>query len=73
MPGTNRISVEVHQSSLGNSDIVMGLKLESLATIPGENPSREFAANDEEWIELYNRSDRELDLSGWEVDGAIRY
>jgi hypothetical protein len=71
--GTNRISVEVHQARIGNSDIVMGLKLDAVTELPGENPPRPHAAIDKEWIELYNRSDREVDLSGWNLEEAVQF
>ena len=32
-----------------------------------------YAENDEEWIELFNRSTSAVDLSGWKLDEAVRY
>lgn len=71
--GSNRISVEVHQSSTGSSDIVMGLKLDLEKSTPGEDPPTVFQENDEEWIELYNRSSSAVLLDNWELDGAINF
>ncbi|MDB4808557.1 lamin tail domain-containing protein [Verrucomicrobiales bacterium] len=33
----------------------------------------EFTERDEEWIELYNRADTPVDLSGWSLAGGIRF
>jgi hypothetical protein len=71
--GTNRVSVEVHQSSAGSSDIVMGLKLDFEKSTPGENPPAVYEENDEEWIELYNRSASSVSLDNWELDGAVDF
>jgi hypothetical protein len=32
-----------------------------------------FAENDEEWIELYNRSNAAVDLFGWRIEGEVLY
>jgi hypothetical protein len=32
-----------------------------------------FAESPEAWVELYNRSDRAVDLTGWRIDGGIEY
>jgi len=32
-----------------------------------------YAEIGEEWIELYNRSDRKVDLSGWRLDDAVEF
>jgi hypothetical protein len=71
--GTNRISVEVHQASAASSDVVMGLKLEAQQEIAGPSPPQPYLENPEEWIELYNRSAGPVDLSGWELSGAVRF
>jgi|GEM_PF-1367606 len=36
-------------------------------------PPVPFLGNDEEWIELYNRSEQAVVLDGWELAGAVRY
>lgn len=71
--GQNRLSVEVHQSSSGSSDIVMGLKLDLEISLPGANPPTPFTENNEEWIELYNRSNSTVSLENWELDGAVGF
>ncbi|NQU21347.1 MAG: lamin tail domain-containing protein, partial [Candidatus Nealsonbacteria bacterium] len=37
------------------------------------DPAQPYRESTEEWIELYNRSDVEVDLGGWELDGGIGY
>jgi hypothetical protein len=32
-----------------------------------------FAENNEQWIELYNKSDHAVDLSGWKLDGEAEF
>ena len=71
--GSNRLSVEVHQSSSGSSDVVMGLKLDLEKATPGANPPTAYAENDEEWIELYNRSANPVSLANWEFEGAVDF
>lgn len=74
LPGTNRISVEVHQSSFGSSDVVFGLSLD-LALGPPPSGDQNFsqlalneisAANGNEplAIELLNDGDQTLQLDG---------
>jgi hypothetical protein len=71
--GTNRISVEVHQTSTNSSDIVFGLNLSALVvTDPGtpEVPARPSAV---EWLELHNRGQSSVDLTGWDFSAGITY
>ena len=66
--GINRLSVEVHQSSTGSSDLVFGVELDVISdtgTAYGEDP--------EEWIELYNNSRSAVDLSGWEFADGVEF
>jgi hypothetical protein len=65
--GSNRISVEVHQTSPGSSDVVFGLKLESIEEIPAVMDSSE------QWIELYNRGSVAVDLDDWEFTEGIGF
>lgn len=71
--GQNRISVEVHQSTPTSSDVLFGMELLS-ATVadPGVAPTP-FADSPEEWVELYNRSNEAVDLSGWSFHDAFEY
>ena len=40
---------------------------------PHADPPVAWAENDEEWIELFNRSEDTVDLSGWRLDGGIGF
>lgn len=68
--GTNVLAVEVHQANPTSSDMVFGLKLDA---IPGANTERESGVvinevvadgSTPDWVELYNASKVEVDLSG---------
>lgn len=65
--GSNRISVEVHQTSVGSSDVVFGLKLESIAETPA------VIESSEQWIELYNRGSVAVYLANWEFTDGIAF
>jgi hypothetical protein len=69
LPGSNRLSVEVHQSSTGSSDLVLGARV----TLRTGNPGDSYAERDEEWLELHNRGDVPVDLTGWTLDGGVGY
>src|SRR5690606_7121008 len=36
-------------------------------------PGTEFSDNDEEWVELYNKSNHAVDISGWQFDDGIDF
>lgn len=65
--GTNRLSVEVHQNSTGSSDIVFGLKLES------STPFVPFSKSNDQWIELHNHGQSDIDISGWKFSDGIAF
>ena len=68
--GSNRLSVEVHQTSANSSDIVLGAEVIAVGVI---TPGTPFIEDPEEWIELYNNSGSAVDLSSWELDGGIEF
>jgi hypothetical protein len=68
--GENVVAVELHQSAGGNPDALFGFEL-SAATLLVEG--RPFSENPEQWIELHNRANAAVDLSGWRLDDAIDY
>ena len=71
--GENVIAAEVHNQSPGSSDLVFGLELlDQVVEKPGV-PDIPFKDNEEEWIELLNRSENEVDLSGWRIRGGIDF
>lgn len=71
--GTNRLSVEVHQTNLTSSDVVFGATvLVAEETTPAVPPTP-FTESDEEFIELYNRGATTVDLTGWELNEAVQF
>lgn len=68
--GSNRLSVEVHQASIGSSDVVMGVQLVFQQVV---EPATEFQDNGQEWVELYNKGSQAIDLSGSQIDDAVRF
>jgi hypothetical protein len=71
--GINRLSVQVHQSAPSSPDMVFAMNLSALTPISEAIPGRPFTDNPEEWIELYNRSDTPVDLTGWELAGGVEF
>ena len=71
--GSNRISVEVHQSSSGSSDIVFGARVIVGTFTPSGNPPIPYALRDEEWVELFNRGPMPVNLTNWKLDGGINF
>lgn len=65
--GSNRISVEVHQTSLTSSDVVFGLKLDSVQEIPA------VVESSEQWIELHNRGTVAVSLADWQFTDGIDF
>ena len=71
--GTNRFSVEVHQNGTGSNDVGFGLEV-FLETETDPGRSRQPArSSDDQWVELYNRSGSEVDLSGWSFGEGIDF
>ena len=72
--GTNRLSVEVHQSELTSNDVVLGVELRLREFDTPFIPATPYEESDEEWIELYNRdATRTVDLSHWRLTEAVEY
>ncbi len=63
--GTNVLAVELHQSGAGDTDAYFGGELRLVR--------QRFHESDEEWIELFNRSTTNVDLSGWTLDGDVQF
>lgn len=71
VPGSNRLSVEVHQESMTSGDIVLGIELEALVT---EVASRDLSAlrlnelppsgEAQSWIEIINTGSVPLEIGG---------
>ena len=73
LTGKNRISVEVHQKTVGSSDFIMGMKLDARRATDNGDPGRPYIESDEQWVEIYNKSDKSINLSGWEFINAISF
>ncbi|MDB4669818.1 lamin tail domain-containing protein, partial [bacterium] len=71
--GTNRLSVEVHQSSAGSSDMIFGAKVTLFEEDGTGTPGQPYAERDEEWIELYNRGAAPVVLTDWKLGGGIDF
>lgn len=65
--GSNRVSVQVHQTSLGSSDIVFGLQLQTVLEVPAAVESGT------QWIELFNKGAQTVDLSHWEFSDGVAF
>ncbi|MEJ6648530.1 MAG: lamin tail domain-containing protein [Akkermansiaceae bacterium] len=71
--GSNRISVEVHQTSSTSSDIVFGARVNANQLLTPEIPAQPFRKTSEQWIELHNRGAASVDLSNWEFSDGIDF
>ncbi len=79
--GTNLLAVEVHQSGATSSDIVFGMSLDALIVtntaaagsvvlnevLAANSSVSELNGTTPDWIELYNQSAGQVDLSGLSV------
>ena len=68
--GRNVLAMEVHQALPNSSDIVAGAELTATRVI---SPALPFRDSPESWVELFNRSDHPVDLTGWRLDDAVQY
>ncbi len=73
VPGVNRLSAELHQRSNTSNDILFGAELVIAKQLDNGTPATPFTENNEEWIELYNRSNRTVDLSSWSLSRAVDF
>ena len=71
--GTNRLSVEVHQANVGSSDIIFGVEVLGKSIVSPGVPGQPFSERGEEWIELFNRGQSPVDLSGWELSDGVEF
>ncbi|RIK81824.1 MAG: hypothetical protein DCC68_07760 [Planctomycetota bacterium] len=68
--GTNVLSVEVHQINATSSDTVFGLEMLLREELTPFIPGQPYRDNEQQWIELYNRSQTTVDLTEWEINGV---
>ncbi|MCP4192425.1 MAG: hypothetical protein GY768_17565 [Planctomycetaceae bacterium] len=71
--GENRLSVQLRQRAQTSSDAIFGLELTAASIVEPGVPATPFQENNEEWVELYNRSLQPVDLSGWSLDDAVEF
>ena len=71
--GVNRLSVEVHQSSTGSSDMVFGVGLDARLQTSLGIPALPFRNSDNQWIEIANRGASAVDLGGWDFGNGIAF
>ena len=74
MVGLNRISVSVHQSSPGSSDVMFGMQLLAEKEVSPFIPGKPFRSSDRTWLEIYNRhSEKSINLEGWKFDDGFDF
>lgn len=73
VPGTNRISVEVHQRSAGSNDVGFGLVAGLNIQTDAGRPRQPVESSDNQWVELFNRGSEAVDLSGWDFGEGIDF
>lgn len=71
--GTNVLAVEAHQRAVDSTDIVFGATISTAELISPPKAAKPFAESTEEWVELFNRGDATVDLSGWSFDDAMEF
>jgi hypothetical protein len=71
--GVNRLSVQVHQQIATSNDMICGVRLSALRKIAPAVPGQPVRSNPEEWIELHNKGNAAVDLSGWQLDDAVSF
>jgi hypothetical protein len=72
--GANVVSVEVHQQGgAPSSDLIFGMEIVLSELVTPAIPGTAFADNDEEWVELHNRSNHAVDISEWHFDDGIDF
>ncbi len=71
--GANRLSVEVHQSGTGSSDIVFGMKMDARVQLTPGTPAQPLTNSNNQWLELTNRSAAPVNLTGWDFEDGIAF
>lgn len=71
--GTNRLSVELHQESDNSNDVIFGATVSAQRLVDPGIEALPFHDNEEEWIELYNKGNQPVDLTGWTIDRGIDF
>ncbi len=72
--GTNTLSVELHLVTRFDRNVVFGTRLLYGTQTAAATAGSEFQDRDQaEWIELYNRGDKTINLEGWRLTDAVDY
>ena len=73
--GLNTLAVEVHQANTNGltADFILAARLHLSEELQPGVPGEDYATRDEEWIELYNRSDHAVSLAGWRLADAVNF
>lgn len=71
--GSNRLSVEVHQSTAASADIVFALKMEARQLLTPGSPALPLRNSNNQWLELTNRSRDPVDLADWDFSEGISF
>lgn len=71
--GLNRLSVEVHQQIATSSDMVCGVRISAVTRTTPAAPAMPVRSNPQEWVELYNKGMQPANLSGWQLDDAVKF
>ena len=71
--GSNRLSVEVHQSTTASPDIVFALKMEARQQLTPAIPGLPLRNSNNQWLELTNRSPAPVNLTGWDFAEGISF
>ena len=68
--GTNILAIQGLNWSAGSTDLLILPEIEARRILVPHVP---FHEPDQEWIELYNRSEDPVELTGWTIDAGIRF
>jgi len=68
--GKNILAIHGLNWSKGSTDMLILPELHALKAL---KPYVPFHENEQEWIELYNRSGHPVNLTGWKIRGGIEY
>ena len=71
--GSNLLSVEIHQSGAGSSDMIFGTKVTLTEEDGTGTPGQPYTERDEEWIEHHNRGAAPVVLTDWKLGGGIDF
>lgn len=71
--GSNRLAVEVHQSTAVSADLVFALKMEARQLLTPGSPALPLRNSNNQWLELTNRSQAPVNLADWDFAEGISF